>query len=172
MTLRYLPEHAENALLALELARKEAAHLQYTHRTLFAQPIDANWVQQLDLQAELAEKVEAYVSRFGRLQDQLGEKLIPRFAALLGEAPKSMLDVLAYAEKMQWVDSAEAFIGSRKLRNLLVHEYMSDAQLFLQALLAAREATEMLFSTMAAIEAEAASIGLMGQKLNLQSGDA
>jgi hypothetical protein len=27
MTLRYLPEHAENALLALELARKEVAHL-------------------------------------------------------------------------------------------------------------------------------------------------
>ncbi len=27
MSLRYLPEHGENALLALELARKEAAHL-------------------------------------------------------------------------------------------------------------------------------------------------
>ena len=31
MTLRYLPEHAESALLALDVARKEAAHLQYTH---------------------------------------------------------------------------------------------------------------------------------------------
>ena len=38
MSLRYLPEHAEGALLALDLARKEAAHLQYTHRT--AQPIE------------------------------------------------------------------------------------------------------------------------------------
>ena len=42
MTLRYLPEHAENALLALELTRKEASHLQYTYRTLFALPIDAD----------------------------------------------------------------------------------------------------------------------------------
>ena len=42
MSLRYLTEHAENALLALELTRKETAHLQYTHRTLFAQSIDAN----------------------------------------------------------------------------------------------------------------------------------
>ena len=100
MSLRYLPEHAENALLALELARKEAAHLRYSHRTLFAQPIDAVWVQQLNSRDDLAEKVDAYVSRFGRLQDHLGEKLIPRFAALLGEAPKSMLDMLAYAEKM------------------------------------------------------------------------
>ena len=82
MSLRYLPEHAENALLALELARKEAAHLQYTHRTLFALPIDAAWVQQLASRDELAEKVEAFVSRFGRLQDHLGEKLIPRFAPM------------------------------------------------------------------------------------------
>ena len=160
MSLRYLPEHAENALLALELARKEAAHLQYTHRTLFDLPIDAAWVQQLASRDELAEKVEAFVSRFGRLQDHLGEKLIPRFAALLGETPKSLLDVLAYAEKMQWLASAENFIGARKLRNLLVHEYMADAQLFLQALLAAREAAEMLFHTVTVIEAEAVAIRL------------
>lgn len=160
MSLRYLPEHAENALLALELARKEAAHLRYTHRTLFALPIDAAWVAQLSSRDDLAEKIDAFVSRFGRLQDQLGEKLIPRFAALLGEAPKSMLDVLAYAERMQWIESAEVFIGARKLRNLLVHEYMSDAPLFLQALLSAREAAEMLFRTVAAIEAEAAALGL------------
>lgn len=160
MSLRYLPEHAENALLALELAHKVAAHLQYTHRTLFALSIDAIWVQQLAVRAELAEKVEAFVSRFGRLQDHLGEKLIPRFAALLGESPKSLLDVLAYAEKMQWLASAESFIGARKLRNLLVHEYMADAELFLQALLEAKEAAQILFSTVAAIEAEATTIGL------------
>lgn len=160
MSLRYLPEHAESALLALDLARKEVAHLQYTHRTLFAQPIDAAWVQQLTTRDDLAEKIDAFVSRFGRLQDHIGEKLIPRFAALLGEAPKSMLDALSYAEKMQWVERAEVFIGARKLRNLLVHEYMSDTQLFLQALLSAREAAEMLFRTVAAIEAEAAALGL------------
>ena len=160
MSLRYLPEHAEPALLALELARKEATHLRYTHRTLFAQSIDADWVQQLNARDDLAEKVDAFVSRFGRLQDHLGEKLIPRFAALLGESPKSMLDVLAFAEKMQWIENAEIFIGARKLRNLLVHEYMSDAELFLQALLTAREAATMLFDAVAAIEAEAVAAGI------------
>jgi len=160
MSLRYLPEHAESALLALDLARKEAAHLRYTHRTLFAQPIDAAWVQQLATRDDLAEKIDAFVSRFGRLQDHLGEKLIPRFAALLGETPKSILDILAYAENMQWIESAEGFVGARKLRNLLVHEYMSDTQLFLQALLSARDAAEMLFRTLAAIEAKAAALGL------------
>lgn len=161
MTLQYLPEHAENALLALELAHKEAAHLQYTHRTLFALQIDAVWIQQLATQGDLAEKVEAFVSRFGRLQDHIGEKLIPRFAALLGESPKSMLDALGFAERMQWIDSAESFVGARKLRNLLVHEYMSDVQLFLQALLTAKEAAEMLFQSVAAIEAQAEAIGLI-----------
>ena len=164
MTLRYLPEHAENALLALELARKEAAHLQYTHRTLFEQPIDAIWVKQLEARAELAEKVEVFVSRFARLQDQIGERLIPRFATLLGEVPKSMLDNLAYAEKMRWIDSTEAFDGARRLRNLLVHAYMSNVQLFLDALLAARAATEMLFDTVARIDAEAKSLRLTAGK--------
>ena len=78
MSLRYLPEHGENALLALELARKEAAHLRYTHGTLFAQPIDLGWVRQLVSRDDLAEKIDAFVSRFGRLQDHIGEKLIPR----------------------------------------------------------------------------------------------
>lgn len=161
MTLQYLPDYAESAMLALELARKEVAHLQFTHRTLFALHIDGVWVQQLATQGELAEKVEAFVSRFGRLQDHIGEKLIPRFAALLGESPKTMLDALGFAERMQWIDSAEAFVGARKLRNLLVHEYMSDVQLFLQALLAAKEAAGMLFQTVKAIESQALSVGLI-----------
>lgn len=160
MSLRYLQEHAETALQALELARKEVSHLQYSHRTLFAQPIDDAWVHGLKSRDDLAEKIDAFVGRFGRLQDHLGEKLIPRFAALLGEAPKSMLDVLAYAEKMEWVESAELFIGARKLRNLLVHEYMTDTTLFLHALLSARQAADMLFNAVAAIETQAAAIGL------------
>ncbi len=57
-------------------------------------------------------------------------------------------------------ESAEVFIGARKLRNLLVHEYMADTLLFLQALLSARESAEMLFRAVAAIEAEATALGL------------
>ncbi len=145
MNLRYLPEHRENALLALDLAQKEFAHLRYSYRTLFEQPVDVAWVEQLAENQEMAEKVEAFMSRFGRLQDHIGEKLVPRFAALLGESPKSMLDTLVYAEKMGWIQSAEEFFSARKLRNLLVHEYMSDA---------------MLFEMVTAVTAEAQSIGL------------
>ncbi|MDF9392790.1 MULTISPECIES: hypothetical protein [Methylococcus] len=160
MSLKFLPEHVEKARLALELAKREAAHLAYTHRTLFAQAIDLQWVQSLTEREDLAEKIDAFVSRFGRLQDHIGEKLIPRFAALLGESPKSLLDVLAYAEKIGWLDSAEAFIGARKLRNLLVHECMVDAELFLEALRAADGKTRMLMDVVARIERQAETLGL------------
>lgn len=160
MSLAYVKEHAENALLALQLAEKEKAHLAYTHRTLYAQHIDVEWVKQLTSRDDLAEKIDAFVSRFGRLQDHIGEKLLPHFAALLGENPKSMLDVLAYAEKMEWLESAEVFIGARKLRNLLVHEYMFDAEIFLQALVSAKDATEMLFEIVRRISDTADILGL------------
>lgn len=160
MSLAYLPEHAENTLLALDLARKEVAHLTYTHRTLFAQPIDLDWVRSLAQREDLSEKIDAFVSRFGRLQDHIGEKLIPRFATLLGSTPKSLLDSLAYAERAGWVESAESFVSARKLRNLLVHEYMSEAELFLEALQTADEATHMLTNIVARIGQQAQTLGL------------
>jgi len=160
VSLAYLPEHAGNAILALELAEKEVAHLAYTHRTLFAQPIDLQWVKDLAKREDLAEKIDAFVSRFGRLQDHIGEKLVPRFVALLGGEPKSLLDNLAYAERAGWLDSAETFVSARKLRNLLVHEYMAEAELFLESLQAADEATQMLIDVVTRIKQQADTLGI------------
>lgn len=158
MSLRYLPEHAKVAMLALQLTEKEAAHLAYTHCMLFSQTINLSWVEKLETREDLAEKIDAFVSRFARLQDHIGEKLIPRFANLLGESLKSLLDVLAYAERMEWIESAEEFIGARKLRNLLVHEYMSNPELFLDALKTADRATHQLITIVARIRQQANSI--------------
>ena len=160
MSFAYLPEHAENALFALELAEREAAHLAYTHSTLFAQRIDLGWVKAIANKEDIAEKIDAFVGRFGRLQDHIGEKLIPRFSRLMGEQPKSLLDVLVYAEKMQWLDSAEEFIGSRKLRNQLVHEYMTSPELFLEALLAADEASRLLIDIVSRIRKQVSDLEL------------
>lgn len=85
MSLLFLPEHSQAMLQSLDLARKEAEHLRYSQSTLFALPIDLAWVQSLASQPVLAEKVEAFVSRFGRLQDHIGGKLLPRYAALVSE---------------------------------------------------------------------------------------
>ena len=161
MSLSYLPEHAKNALLALELAEKEVAHLAYTHRTLFEQNIDLQWVQSLASREDLAEKIDAFVARFGRLQDHIGEKLIPVFVALLGGMPKSLLDNLAYAERAAWIDNAEEFVGARKLRNLLVHEYMAEAELFLESLQTADDATRMLMDVVSRIKRQAKTLHLL-----------
>lgn len=160
MSLRYLPEHAQPALLALDLVLKEASHLRYSQTTLFALPINLAWVQGLGEQPELAEKVEAFVSRFGRLQDHLGEKLLPRMAALVGENSKTLLDSLATAERLDLLPSADAFIAARKLRNALVHEYMHDAQTFLDNLLAAQDACELFFQVIRNVQAECMRLGL------------
>jgi hypothetical protein len=94
------------------------------------------------------------------LQDHIGEKLLPAFARLLGGQAKSLLDILAYAERMEWVGSGEEFIGARKLRNLLVHEYVTEPDLFLEALLAAKPATELLFQIIQSVKREALSRGV------------
>jgi len=134
-------------LQSLELARKEAEHLRYSQATLFALPIDAPWVDAFSSQPVLAEKVEAFVSRFGRLQDHIGGKLLPRYAALVGEPAKTQLDHLAFAERMGLLTDADAFIAARGLRNALVHEYMHDAHIFLENLLAANPACDLFFIT-------------------------
>ena len=74
MSPKYLPEHASTALVALDLAHKVVTHLRYSQVTLFALPIDLVWVQTLSDRPELPEKVEAFVSRFGRLDHSLGRK--------------------------------------------------------------------------------------------------
>ncbi|MDD5579617.1 MAG: hypothetical protein PHY16_10095 [Methylobacter sp.] len=160
MSLKYLPEHAQTAILALDLALKEAEHLRYSQSTLFALPIDLDWVKTLGNHPEVAEKVEAFVSRFGRLQDHLGDKLLPRFAALAGENSKTLLDTLAVAEKTDLLVSADAFISARKLHNALVHEYMHDAQTFLESLLAAQQACNMFFDVIEKVETELNHLGV------------
>lgn len=146
MSSLYLPEHVQAMLQSLELAHKEAEHLRYSQSTLFALPIDLAWVQSLSGQPALAEKVEAFVSRFGRLQDHIGGKLLPRYAALVGEPNKTQLDTLAFAERVGLLNNADAFIAARGLRNALVHEYMHDAQVFFENLLAANPACEMFYN--------------------------
>lgn len=172
MSLKYLPEHAHATLLALELAHKEAKHLRYSQTTLFALPINLAWVQSLSHQPEVAEKVEAFVSRFGRLQDHLGEKLLTRLAALVGENSKTLLDTLAIAEKAGWLASADAFIAARKLRNALVHEYMHDAQNFLESLFAAQQACQMFFDIIENAQAQTIHLGLpqIGAETDVNSG--
>ncbi len=160
MSIRYLPEHAQAVVQSLALARKEAEHLRYSQTTLFALPIDLTWVEDLGQQPALAEKVAAFVSRFGRLQDHIGEKLLPRYAALVGESPKTLIDTLVFAERAEVLGNTDAFIAARKLRNALVHEYMHDARIFLESLKEARQACELFFDAIDSVDKELQRLGV------------
>lgn len=58
MSIAYLAEHADLARLALELAERESRHLRYTWQTLYKEPIDLSWVENLEKREDLAEKID------------------------------------------------------------------------------------------------------------------
>lgn len=153
-------QQLDTALFALQLAQKEANYLAYTHNTLFTQAIDLKWVESLADFPEYAEKIDAFVSRFARLQDHLGNKLLPLFAQLYEAKPNSLIDTLTFAERMNWLESAEYFISLRHLRNQLVHEYLSEPDIFLDSLLSAQQGSLFLQAMVVKMEALAKTIQL------------
>ena len=59
------------------VVRKECQHLVITDSRLFKDIFTVEQVALLETDVELADRVEAFVGRFGRLQDNLGDKLLP-----------------------------------------------------------------------------------------------
>ena len=126
-------EHALRQLvLVLAVAEKEAALLVQTQTRLFhiGETIDSDWVKRAAGDPDISERLEAFVGRFGRLQDRVMDKLIPRLLGLAGESVASAIDNLNKAERLGLVDSPDDWVSMRQLRNRLVHEYMDDATEF------------------------------------------
>jgi len=72
--------------------------------------------------------------------------------------------VLNFAERAGVLTSADDFLAARKLRNALVHEYMTDAGLFLDSLLVAQAACHMLFDVITHVKAELERLGVQTRK--------
>lgn len=123
-------EAPDRFFATLEIARRDLAVLDYSHTKLFSATIDTDWVNSLSKDMAAAETLEAFVSRFGRFQDTVGDKLIPRALISLLERPGSMIDNLSRAERLGWIEDTEAWVAARELRNHLVHEYMTNANQF------------------------------------------
>ena len=130
------------------VTQKEAHHLQLTDARVFSVDFSLELVMQLDANIELSERVEAFVSRFGRLQDTLGDKLLPALLSALGEKPQFMVDNLVYAERMGLLASAESWLEMRQLRNQMVHEYIESAAIFHEALLRGHNFAPTLIETL------------------------
>lgn len=112
-------------------------HLRATDRRLFAEPFTAERAARLTKDEDLAERVEAFASRFGRLQDTLGDKVLPAWLLARGERPGAFSDNLERAERLGLIDSAQTWIDMRRLRNQMVHEYVEDPAILASALTAA-----------------------------------
>lgn len=90
------------------------------------------------------ERLETFCVRFTRLQDYIGDKLIPVLLYLIGEPYKPFCYRLGQAEKLDWLVDTENFFTIRSHRNLLVHEYLGDSDEFLFGINEAISATPYL----------------------------
>ncbi len=96
------------------------------------------------LPSALTERLDAFVARFARLQDSLGDKLLPALLVALAEPVGAALDNLNVGERLGWFDSVEHWRSVRALRNQMIHDYVEDRRVLEGALSAARDAVPML----------------------------
>ncbi|MBS3963812.1 MAG: hypothetical protein KGZ80_04820 [Methylomonas sp.] len=132
------------------IVSKESRHLQQTTERLFTQD-DWSWMSRLEYDMDISERVEAFVGRFGRLQDTLGDKLIPLLLLVEEETPGTALDNLGKAERLGWLSSVADWSEARGLRNRMVHEYMEDIDEFRLALDRGRQLVPLLLGSAQAI---------------------
>lgn len=131
----------------LDTVEREGRHLLTTTGRLFSEPIDAVWVKALEAAPDLAERLDAFVARFGRMQDTIGDRLIPELRRHMLETPGATLDNLNRMEKLGLLSSVTDWAEARNLRNRLVHEYMRDPDEFASALSRAHELVPLLIAT-------------------------
>ncbi len=116
------------------VVRKECRHLATTDQRLFGSGFTLMQANQLEADPDLAERVEAFVGRFGRLQDTVGDKLLPLLLVALGEKSSAAIDNLDRAERLGLLNSADEWMTMRSLRNQMVHEYVEDPVVLTSAL--------------------------------------
>lgn len=116
------------------VVRKECQHLGTTDQRLFGKSFTLEQAARLETDLDLAEQVEAFVGRFGRLQDTVGDKLLPLLLDALGERTSAVIDNLDRAERLGLIKSADEWITIRNLRNQMVHEYVEDPVVLISAL--------------------------------------
>lgn len=150
---------AERLRFLIRVVNKESKHLKTTDERLFAVPFTAKTAARLDADPDLAERVEAFSSRYGRLQDTLGDKLLPLLLRALGEKTGAAIDNLDRAERLGLLNSADEWMTMRKIRNLMVHEYIEDLDVLTSALQTGHAFVPVLLATANAVVAEAEQRG-------------
>lgn len=79
-----------------------------------------------NLSKEESAYVEVIYSRFGKLQDTIGNKIFPAILAITGEAALTFIDKLNTLEKLRYLNHAAWWLEIRDLRNQITHDYDDD----------------------------------------------
>ena len=116
------------------VVQRECTHLNRTTKRLFEESFTLEKARKIGEDDDLSERVEAFVSRFSRLQNTLGDKLIPLILDALGEHQAAAIDNLDKAERFGWISSADEWYAIRRLRNQMVHDYMEDLNILTSAI--------------------------------------
>ncbi len=123
-----------------KVVHQEIQLLQYASNRLFNDhfsptfPFSSTHLTEKLEDPEFALVLEAYTSRFCRLQDTVGDKLLPAWLYAQGEIPKTAMENLTYIERLGLLDSAQQWVEIRLLRNQMVHEYIDSPQRLFEAL--------------------------------------
>ncbi len=157
-----LPKDLQERLQFLaRVVVREVQQLLETDQRLFANGFGLEEVQHLNSAPDLAERVDAFVSRFGRLQDTVGDKVLPAWRSAVGETPATVADNLDRAERLGLIPSADLWLGLRRLRNQMVHEYIEDPSVLSNALNTAHTHLTVLTDAADALLADLAQRGVI-----------
>ena len=93
---------------------------------------------------EKVETIDAFLFRFSKMQDTMGEKLFPLILEILGEEVrnKPFIDILNRLEQLEFLPSANKWKELRKIRNLITHTYPWEQEVLIGELKQAIEASE------------------------------
>ena len=93
-----------------------------------------DWMRQQIATPEGADRLESFVGKFSRMQDNLVDKFIPLLLQAVGEQSGSAIDNLNRIERWGYLSDISRWLGMRCLRKRLVHEYLENTADLAEAL--------------------------------------
>jgi len=149
-------------LQLMQLAEKETLHLEQVIQRFFEdqETISLEWLQKKLQSANGIDQLESFSAKFSRLQDTLGDKVLPLFLKLSAEPVGTAIENLNRAEKLGLIVDTQQWLGARQLRNFLVHDYIEDLAILLESLEQARLMSVSLIKSVNAIKHYALRIGI------------
>lgn len=149
-------------LQLMQLAEKETLHLEQVIQRFFEdqETISLEWLQKKLQSANGIDQLESFSAKFSRLQDTLGDKVLPLFLKLSAEPVGTAIENLNRAEKLGLIVDTQQWLGARQLRNFLVHDYIEDLAILLESLEQARVMSVSLIKSVNAIKHYALRIGI------------